>query len=1317
MRDTVKEFKQQMENDLAKTFSEKAFVKTTPDYSFTVNGQEITLRITNIPGADRYEVYQSESARGTYELVSAGMSPIQDFYTTSGKSCYYKVRALHGTGEGQLATLFSKPQFVDLVSAAKARDERIDRFFESIQGISDTLTFEDLDIAIEALKVAGLEIREKERRRRLEEEAEKNRQAIELQNKRRQAAAARAAARREKKRLEHVESITRMDLPMDFTNAFAGDERASEHCETMSEGLMMSLDLLGMVDIEFIASVTGSDLRTVIESLRGTIYQNPLHWNEVFYKGWETADEYLSGNLMHKYKVAKEANEQYNGYFQNNVTALEGLLEPDIPVEDIYVSLGSPWVPTDIIDEFITYMAFGNRLDSTEAKEYYSMASEADYAVRHDEYTGLWEIPKKTRFRMSQYHGMFEEVNYKIYGTNRMDMLYVLENTLNMKTLTITDAKDKDGKIRIINQAETVKVLEKQRFMIETFQNWIWTDEKRKKRLQAAYCRRYGNVRKRTFDGSFLEFPDMNPDVQLYDYQKNAVARIIFSPNTLLAHDVGAGKTYVMIAAGMELRRLGKSKKNLYVVPNNILAQWGNTFKMMYPEAHILLVNEKNFCPKKRSETLNQIKNDDFDAIIMPYSCFDMLSLSDRYYLKLNQERLKKLDAAIKAYANGTPVDKMRQKVQKTIEKLQKTYKQTPKVMPFDELGINTLFVDEAHNYKNINLGSRIAMVRGMNNEGSTRGNGMMDKVHCVQRMNDGGRVVFATGTPVTNSLSDIFVMQKYLQEGELEFQGILNYDAWAGMYAEKVTDYEIDVDTNSYRLVTRFARFCNLPELTATLSTIIDFHKVDKEAGIPELEGYTDSLRDGSQDFKDYLRDISNRADDIHKKRVKQDVDNMLKVTTDGRKAALDMRLIDTAFGLDPDSKVMRCAENVMAVYQETRDIKGTQLVFCDISTPKNRFNLYDDLKSLLVAMGMPKEEIAFIHDAASDVKRQELFKKVRAGEVAVLVGSTAKLGHGVNVQKRLAAIHHLDVPWRPSDMVQREGRILRQGNDNESVRIFRYITKASFDAYSWQLLETKQRFIGQIMSGETMMREGTDIDDTVLNYAEVKALAVGNMKIKRRVEVCNELDKYRILQRDYMEERRKKEQLLVTMPEKIRHQKERILNCQKDIEVYDAEKVDYKAMGYKEQKAIREAIMNAVKANQNNVEDTFVLKFQGFDVIVPRLMVPMMSGRKEEAKDSGEEVTELADSRQLIYYVHLVRNNSYHLEIESESGITTRLNNFLEGLPKQKAKYEEVLKAMEYRLETAKAELADKTGGYVEEISVLKKELDELNEELGVV
>lgn len=1215
-----------------------------------------------------------------------------------------------------------KEPVIDSTAVAKEKGKLIDAFFENLKEVGDLLSAEDLDVAIHSLKVAGLEIKEREKRKKAEEEARLAEQKRAEEQKRRELAAQRAARRAEKKHREHVAEVTRMDLPMDFVNSYDEDERASFHVESIADGLMTSLDMLGLVDIEFISSVTGADYKTVIETLRGSIYQNPLHWNECFYKGWETADEYLSGNLMHKHKIAKEANEQYLGYFEANVKALEALIEPDIDPDDIYVTLGSPWVPTDIIDDFIIHL-LDDIPDNVE--QYYG----PEYAVRHDEITGVWEIPQRNRFRKHKHHGKYEELNYSVWGTKRMDMLYLMENILNMKTLSISEARDAAGKIRVINKDETVKILEKQEKMIAEFQKWVWQSENRKRRLQSAYCRKYGNIRKRTFDGSFLEFPGMNEEISLYPYQKNSVARILFSPNTLLAHDVGAGKTYVMIAAGMELRRLGKSKKNLYVVPNNIIGQWEDIFHKMYPQAKLLIVTNHNFNQRKRSETLQRIIQEDFDGILMTYSCFDMLSLSKRYYMDLYKKRLQLLDKASQVFYSPKKINSRRQAMLDTLTKIQESYVDNICDVAFDELGINTLFVDEAHNYKNVGVETSISRVLGAGGRGSKKCQGMMDKVHCVQRQNNGGRVILATGTPITNSITDIFVMQKYLQEGELEFLGLHNFDNWAGMFAEKTTDFEIDVDTNSYHLATRFARFCNIPELTSVLSSIADFYSVERGAGLPEFDGYSDSLREGSQDFKEYLMDISNRADDVRQKRVSRFEDNLLKITSDGRKAALDMRLIDMAFGLDPDSKVMRCAENIMEVYDSTRDIKGIQLVFCDSSTPKAGFNLYDELKNLLIAMGMPAGQIAFVHDAATESQRELMFRDLRAGRLSVMIGSTFKMGIGVNVQDRLAALHHLDVPWRPADMVQREGRILRQGNRNKKVRIFRYITRESFDAYSWQLLETKQRFISQILSGRATVRSGADVDEAVLNYAEVKALAVGNPLIKKRVEVSNELDKYRILQRDYLDDRKKKEQELRDLPAKIDAQKARIEACKQDIADAAEDKTDYDAIPYLQQKSMREAIYEAVMTHRNQPEERKVMTYRGFEIVVPAYMVPREPNTAKQKENDAKS--------DAIPYIFLKRNGTYLIEIESESGISVRLNHFIaryekqtkdkitkevirttvepSGLEKSLERYEEVLQQYEMRREVLDEELK-RNDGFVESILRLKEELNQIDEELGV-
>ena len=1193
---------------------------------------------------------------------------------------------------------------------SKKKSALLYNFYENIKAGGEVFSPEDIDIALEALKLAQLDIKEREARARQEREAELLKQKMEEDEKRRRAAEARAARRAERKRLEHVKQVTAMDLPMDFANAFDEDSRANVHCDTIAEGLLVCMDALGMVDIEFISAITGEEMKTVIETLKGSIYQNPLHWNECFYKGWEIADEYLSGNLMHKYALALEANEAYNGYFSANVKALEDLIGPELSTDEIYITLGSPWVPCDVIDEFILHMVGLDPVKGEYPEDAMQFLTE-EYGVRHDETTGLWDIPQKTRFRKSHLHGKYATACYKTYGTQRMDMLRLLENILNMKTLAVFDVADPHSKARLLNQTETVKLLEKQEEMIAEFQKWVWQDPKRESRLQGAYCRKYGNIRRRVFDGSFLDFPDMNPAIQLHPHQKNSVARILFTPNTLLAHDVGAGKTYTMIAAGMELRRLGKSKKNLYVIPNNIMPQWVQMFNTMYPKAKLLVVDRRNFCIKKRDDTLRKIMDEDFDAILMTYSCFDMLSLSKKYYAKLYEEQLKRLDKAVSNFAYRKAIDAKRQAVMKVLEKVQNDMADNVCDVAFDDLGINTLFVDEAHNYKNVSLNTGITRVRGLSNAGSSKCDAMMDKVHCIQRQNNGGRVIMATGTPITNSITDIFVMQKYLQDGELEFLNIQNFDSWVAMFGKKTTEFEIDVDTNSYHLASRFSRFGNVPELTAILSSIADFYHVDHVMGLPEFAGYTDSSQPGSDDFKLFLQDISRRADDVRQKRVDAHVDNLLKITTDGRKAALDMRLIDMVYGLDPDSKVYRCAEKIAEIYDQTQDTRAIQMVFCDISTPKSGFNLYDELKNLLVAMGIPAHEIAYIHDADSEAKKRLMFRDLRQGLIRVVIGSTFKMGLGVNVQERLVALHHLDVPWRPADMVQREGRILRQGNTCDRVQIFRYITKGSFDAYSWQLLETKQRFISQILSGHVLEREGDDVDEAVLNYAEVKALAVGNPKIKRRVELINELDKYRLLHQDFIDQQHKKKMRLKELPDLIARQQTRIVNTQADMDFVAATPNNYKDMEYEDQKAIRDAIFMAVKTHVNHPLEKKVLSFRGFDVVVPARMQPKIP--KSKYDDAGQEIPSKKDP---IPYVFVKRTGAYYMEVKSNSGITKRLNNLIDGLEATKQHQQDYLEMLINERNALQQDLTKKEDSYALQIQVLKAELDQLNEELGV-
>lgn len=1078
------------------------------------------------------------------------------------------------------------------------------------------------------------------------------------------------------------------EISMDWENLFAGDERASGViAEGISDGLILSLKNLGCVDIEYISLITGEDYKTVITALKGSIYQNPDTWGECFFKGWETAEEYLSGNLLKKWQTAELANKDYDGYFSDNLKAIEKLLKNGVTSKDIYITLGSPWVPADVIDDFITDI-FGSYTRGF-LWEYYASKERLDqeYGVRHDLETGSWEIPNKSRYchRLSVTN---------TYGTPRLEALHILERTLNMKAVSVYDeVEDPTGENkvrRVLNQEETLAALEKQKLLIKTFQEWVWKDKKRKKRLETIFQEKYGSVRKRIYDGSFLEFKGMAPEFSLYPYQKNAVARILFSKNTLLAHDVGAGKTYVMITAGMELRRMGLSKKNLYVVPNNIVGQWENLFKKLYENANILCVEPRSFRKEKRKQVLESIRDEEYDAIIMAYSCFEQITVSRAYYEKELWELREKINQAMKnSKRKTTKVGRKKKAIDKALGELSVMEKTAGEDICFDELGITRLFVDEAHNYKNVPLDTQIDNVLGINRTGSKKCQDMMDKVHIVQRENSGGGVVMATGTPITNSITDVYVFQKYLQDGELAMMDLQHFDSWIGMFAERSTNFEVDVDTNNYRMATRFAKFHNLPELTVLLSSIADFHQVGDTADLPDFEGYKDCMIPKTKELQDYLDYISSRTEDVRSGAVSRKEDNMLMITTDGRKAALDLRLVEPNASFTLESKVAQCGLVVADFYKRTMKDKGTQIVFCDSSTPKEGFNLYTELKKILVLYGIPLNEIAFIHDAKTESQRKLMFEKMRTGEIRVLIGSTFKLGLGVNVQDRLRVIHHLDVPWRPADMVQREGRILRQGNKNEKIDMYRYITRGSFDAYSWQLLESKQRFISELLAGTLTERSGTDIENTVLNYAEVKALAVGNPLIKERVEKENEISRLRMLQHSWIEKRIALQKELNEIPGLIQYQQEKIVCAKEDFAYYTENRRVYEK---EERKALREQIHSAVLNNELETKERILLAYQGFDVILPANM----------KKDKP--------------FIWLKREGRYCVELgDSEIGDLIRIDNFLDGFPAYIEKQNGILKEKKQRQKAIREELREKKT-YLEEITELQRRIEEIDIELGV-
>lgn len=1069
------------------------------------------------------------------------------------------------------------------------------------------------------------------------------------------------------------QDVTSMELPMDWENFYAEDPKTKDiHVSGISDGFVKCLNNKGRVDIEYIAYITGEEYKTVIEKLKGSIYQNPDTWGECFFEGWETADEYLSGNVRKKLKTAVEMNALYNGYFDENVKALSKVIPPAVSAEDIYVTLGSPWIPTDVIETFLTEIT-GFRLNS--------------YQVRHDENIGTWEVNEVGHYSFLDY-GFRNK-----YGTTRRTAMDIFQRTLNMQSVAVMDVVKSDftksGKQSILNKEETVLALEKQALLIKDFKEWIWKSEKRKKRLEEIYEEKYCSLKQRHFNGAFLEFPDMNPEISLFPYQRDAVARILFTPNTLLAHDVGSGKTYVMIAAGMELKRMGLSEKNLYVVPNNLVGQWRQIFQEMYPAAYVKCVDSNAFTPAKRGKVLEEIRDGGYDAVIMAYSCFTMIPISNSYRVS---ELHRELDECrkVKNQKAGKATQKLLNKMSKLNDKIieQMSEKEEEGVC-FDQLGITRLFVDEAHNFKNVPIDTKIEMVMGINKAGSVKCRDMMDKVHIVQHQNSGGGVVFATGTPITNSITDAFIMQQYLQGGELKILELENFDSWVGMFAEKCTNFEIDVDTSNYRMATRFSRFHNIPELTSMLATFSDFHQMDETAGIPKHDGYEDAQIPKTRTFSEYLKEISNRAEIVRSGRISRTEDNMLMITTDGRKAALDMRLVNEKAGFTTSSKVFYCAEKVAEIYRETAAKKCTQLVFCDTSTPKAGFNIYDELKKILLKMGVSAEDIAYVHDAATEKKRDKLFEEMRQGKIRILIGSTFKLGLGVNVQDRLIALHHLDVPWRPADMSQREGRILRQGNQNEYVRIFRYITEGSFDAYSWQLLETKARFIADLLSGSVKERTGGDIDDTVLNYAEVKALAIGSPLIRERVEAANELSRYVILQRKAVAQREYFGKEMQEIPLKI-ERIERILPLvRSDAEHYEE---NYRIYTEEERREIRKLIFQQTHLDEPSRKEVVIVNYQGFDVVAP------------------ENTSEMNP------VVYLVREHRYMVDVGgSDVGGLVRIDNFLEKLAEKYAELKNRLEDYQNREVFLKKQLEKETD-YSAQIEEYQKKVEEIDRLLGV-
>ena len=945
---------------------------------------------------------------------------------------------------------------------------------------------------------------------------------------------------------------------------------------------------------------------------------------------------------------------------------------PNIPYTDIEVSLGVPWVSRKIIDDFCYVLRTGD-------EKFAERRHWAHRIISYEPLTGYWYVEDK--HRTAYWYGDKTRLE-RTYGLPSYNALYILEATLNLR------------EIRRKTKAETLAALEKQEAIENLFKEWVWQDEDRRWEIEDAYNKLFQSCHAKEYSGRELKFPEMSPDVTLFDYQKDAVMRVILEKNTLLAFDVGAGKTYIMIAAAMKMRQEGRSRKNLFVVPNHIVGQWELIFKQMYPAAKVLAVDPAAFRPQLRQKVLGQIQRGDYDGVIMAYSCFEMIPLSEKYLMEQMERKLRELDASLPGRnpgiyfpGIGASVKRERDYLKKQIFDLISTLEDYTEAITFDQLEINTLFVDEAHNFKNIPLQSNLRGISGVNITGSQKCLEMLHKVWCVQENNQGRGVVFATGTPLCNSISDAYAMQMYLQYDEMKEMYLDRFDNWVKSFAKPEWRCEIDVDTSKYRFVRRFARFFNLPELSRLFSQIAAFHAVDDKEGIPRLERYGDVILPRNAALQSYMDQLCLRSEEIRAHQVDKTKDNMLKVSTDGRKAALDLRLVNQEQPGGEISKVWRCVQQVTEIYKEYNGC--SQIIFCDYSTPKaEQFNIYNELKQELMKQGIPYKEIAFIHSCRSEAEKVQLFEEVNCGVVRVLLGSTFKLGIGANVQTQLKAIHHLDVPWRPSDMVQREGRILRRGNRYQEIKIFRYIAEGSFDSYSWQLLETKQRFISQFLSGSEYQRSASDLEENVLTYAQVKALAISQPLMKVLAEKENELRRLQILSDNHVHTQEAQRQTIAEQEEQLTILKGRLAATEQNASYVGGISEDGFQAAYRNVKAVltEDVILGRTAS-------PLELSVLGFGIAIP--------GAEQQNAQKP--------------YIVLSRNGAdYPIEMgPSSAGNARRMVNFLKRfhkLPKRIAEQrDECLREIE-RLK----ELSRETNPYLDNVRSLEEEIIQIRSKI---
>ena len=907
--------------------------------------------------------------------------------------------------------------------------------------------------------------------------------------------------------------------------------------DTASEALAVSIGERAGVDLSYMAQLSGKTEEELTEELAGVIFKNPIG------EKWEPSDEYLSGNVREKLQIAKQFAEDHPEY-QVNVQYLEQVQPKDLDASEIEARLGATWISEDYITRFMA--------ETFHTPRYYVGSK---VKVQYAEVTGQWNVMGKN---VDSYGNALVT---STYGTQRANAYRLLEDALNLRDTKIYDTvQDADGEHRELNRKETMLAQQKQELIKEEFKEWIFKDLHRREDLCKIYNERFNSIRPREYDGSHIQFVGMNPEITLMPHQKNAVAHVLYGNNTLLAHCVGAGKTFQMIAAGMESKRLGLSQKNLYVVPNHLTEQWGSDFLRLYPGANILVATKKDFEPANRKRFCSRIATGDYDAVIIGHTQFEKIPLSRERQIAMLEDQIADLTFSIEEAAHQAGQNYTIKQLEKTKKSLQARMKklndQTRKddVVTFEQLGVDRLFVDESHSFKNLFLYTKMRNVAGISQTDAQKSSDMFMKCRYMDELTGGRGITFATGTPVSNSMTELYTIMRYLQYDTLMRMGMGHFDSWAATFGETVTAIELSPEGTGYRAKTRFARFFNLPELISIFKEAADIQTSDMlNLPVPEAEFINEVLKP-SEEQQEMVSAFSERAEEVRAGLVNPTVDNMLKITNDGRKCALDQRLLNELLPDAEKSKVNTCVENAFQVWDEGKADRTTQLIFCDLSTPKGdgTFNVYDDVRNKLVARGIPKEEIAFIHEYNTETKKADLFAKVRAGQVRILMGSTPKLGAGTNVQDRLIALHHLDCPWKPSDLEQQEGRILRQGNQNDKVKIFRYVTENTFDAYMWQILENKQKFISQIMTSKSPVRACEDVDDTALSYAEIKALATGNPYIKEKMDLDVQVSKLKLLKANHTSQiYRLESDIAKNFPVQISALKERIAGMQIDSQV----------------------------------------------------------------------------------------------------------------------------------------------------------------------